>query len=104
MIRATFRIFVLVGLVTPALGVYGQEGTTSVSQAPPQVQSDGARRITPSDVREELDKHKAVLVDVRGEDQYKEGHIKGALSIPWGELLSRLDELPSDKLIVTYCS
>jgi rhodanese-related sulfurtransferase len=30
-------------------------------------------------------------------------HLPGAISIPIDELPNRLDELPSDKLIVAYC-
>jgi rhodanese-related sulfurtransferase len=55
-------------------------------------------------VRELLKQNKAVLVDVRGVDTYKAGHIKGALNIPYGEIEERAKELPRDKKIITYCS
>lgn len=45
----------------------------------------------------------AVLVDVRPRLEYEAGHLPGALSIPLGELPARLDELPTDALIVAYC-
>jgi len=35
---------------------------------------------------------------------YDLGHIPGAKLIPAGEILNHLNELPKDKLIVTYCS
>ena len=69
-----------------------------------QAGSDGVRRISPDEVRELLRKGKAVLVDVRGEDSYKAGHIKGALLIPLANIGERAGELPKDKTIVTYCS
>ena len=66
--------------------------------------SDEARRITPDEVRELLKKNQAVLVDVRSESAYKQGHIKGALWIPYNEIGDRAKDLPRDKTIVTYCS
>src|SRR5881227_3954784 len=38
-----------------------------------------------------------VLVDVRPNEEFEAGHIKGAKSIPLGELEDRLAELPSDQ-------
>ena len=66
--------------------------------------SDGARRITPVDLRQLLKKGEAVLVDVRSAESYKAGHIKGAMNIPAAEIGDRVGELPANKLIATYCS
>lgn len=65
---------------------------------------DGAARITVADLREALDKGTAYVVDVRTDDQYKAGHIKGAVHIPETDIAARAGELPRDKTIVTYCS
>jgi hydroxyacylglutathione hydrolase len=46
----------------------------------------------------------ALVLDVRGEDEYARGHVEGALNIPYGELLDRIDELPRDRPIATLCS
>ena len=45
----------------------------------------------------------AVVVDVRPSEEYRAGHIPGALSIPIAELRKRLRELPTDREIVAYC-
>jgi rhodanese-related sulfurtransferase len=76
---------------------------TRASAALP-AQSDGAARIKPEEVADLLKRDKAVLVDVRGVDTYKAGHIKGALSIPSNEIRDRARELPRNKMILTYCS
>lgn len=65
---------------------------------------DGARRISPAEVRAAMEGGRAVIVDVRGESSYEAGHVRGALSIPFNEILNRLDELPRDKMIITYCT
>jgi rhodanese-related sulfurtransferase len=44
-----------------------------------------------------------VLVDVRPNEEFEAGHIKGAKSVPLGELENRLAELPADREIVAYC-
>lgn len=43
------------------------------------------------------------LLDVRPREEYEAGHLAGALSMPLEELEERLEELPEDKIIVTYC-
>ncbi len=46
----------------------------------------------------------ALILDVRTRDEAKFGTIPGALLVPEEEILARLPEIPSDKLIVTHCS
>jgi rhodanese-related sulfurtransferase len=43
------------------------------------------------------------ILDVRNQDEYDEAHIEGAVLIPVDTLESKLDELPWDKPIITYC-
>jgi hypothetical protein len=65
---------------------------------------DGVRRITPAEASEAVEKGKAIIVDVRGEESYNAGHVKGARLIPVNDILARISELPRDKMIITYCS
>lgn len=43
------------------------------------------------------------VLDVRPREEYRAGHIPGALSMPIGELLARLKELPKGRQVVAYC-
>jgi ArsR family transcriptional regulator len=43
------------------------------------------------------------VLDVRPVDEFCAGHIPGAISIPVGELVARLNELPKRREIVAYC-
>jgi predicted sulfurtransferase len=98
-------VITLIGLaVLSSIAVTGAARARASVAAAVQESSDGARRIKPEEVRELLEKNKAVLVDVRGEASYKAGHIKGARNIPFSEIRTRAKELPADKMIVTYCS
>ena len=60
--------------------------------------------MTIEELKTMLAENKAVVIDVRGDAAYKTGHIKGARMIPAAEIDKHADELPKDKLIVTYCS
>jgi rhodanese-related sulfurtransferase/DNA-binding transcriptional ArsR family regulator len=43
------------------------------------------------------------VLDVRPAEEYRAGHIPGALSVPLPELKRRLSELPKRRAIVAYC-
>ena len=43
------------------------------------------------------------VLDVRPIEEYRAGHIPGALSVPGSELKARLKELPRGREIVAYC-
>ena len=65
---------------------------------------DGARRITMDEFEALQKEGKVFIVDVRSQDAYDIGHIPGAKLIPSDVIAQRSNELPKDKLIVTYCS
>ena len=63
-------------------------------------------RISIEELKKIMDSGTAVtIVDVQPKDVYAEGHIKGALSLPWKAQIALEDvwSLPEDKLIVVYC-
>ena len=68
------------------------------------VYADGARRVTTDELETMMKNGQAFVVDVRNQDAYNVGHIPGAKLIPAGEILNHVNELPRDKMIVTYCS
>jgi rhodanese-related sulfurtransferase len=43
------------------------------------------------------------LLDVREEDEYALGHVKGARNIPLSQLRERMDEIPRDRPVFAYC-
>lgn len=45
----------------------------------------------------------AFILDVREQDEWDAGHVKGATLIPLGDLPARLNELPRDKQIIVMC-
>ena len=61
-------------------------------------------RVSTAQLKAALAAGTAVAVDVRFADEYKAQHIKGAINIPYGDILKRLKELPLNKQIVAYCA
>ncbi len=45
----------------------------------------------------------AVLVDVRGESEWRDGHLEVARLVPLPELPARLDEIPRDQPVLVFC-
>ncbi|MGV8074890.1 MAG: FAD-dependent oxidoreductase [Syntrophobacteraceae bacterium] len=52
---------------------------------------------------EELDSTDAFILDVREPAEFGAGHIDGAVNIPLNDLRGRMQDLPKDKEIRTYC-
>lgn len=52
---------------------------------------------------ERLRSGSVVLVDVRPEEEYRAGHIAGAVSVPLKDLSRQLRSLPARKEVVAYC-
>jgi rhodanese-related sulfurtransferase/DNA-binding transcriptional ArsR family regulator len=52
---------------------------------------------------ERLAEESVVVLDVRPEEEYRAGHVPGALSVPITSLEAALQVLPKDKEIVAYC-
>jgi rhodanese-related sulfurtransferase/DNA-binding MarR family transcriptional regulator len=63
-------------------------------------------RLEPLDRRALLERVRAgevIVLDVRPAEEYRAGHLPGALSVPLKELAKRLGSLPKDREIVAYC-
>jgi rhodanese-related sulfurtransferase len=55
-------------------------------------------------LRKRLAKGGTVVVDVRSEAAWSEGHIPGAVSIPIAQFPSRIGELRKASTVVAYCA
>jgi rhodanese-related sulfurtransferase len=61
-------------------------------------------RIGQADAYKLYKEGKAVFIDVRSNQQFQLGHIKGALSIPGSQIIKRYGEVPVKKTVITYCA
>ncbi len=67
---------------------------------------EGRENLEPVDrdvLRKRVRDGQVTVIDVRPAEEYRAGHIPGAISAPLKELESRLSELPTDQEIVAYC-
>jgi 3-mercaptopyruvate sulfurtransferase SseA len=96
---ATFAVAAIL-----ATGLAAQTATPPPPAPKPEAALESARRIDQKEAMKLVKKHKAVWVDVRPKESWEQGHIPGALSIPLGELMTRLREIPPGKMIITYCA
>jgi 3-mercaptopyruvate sulfurtransferase SseA len=77
----------------------------SAAAAPTAPTDQAVERITQEELKKLMKKNKVLVVDVRGAEAYKGGHIPGSISAPLSEIDKHLEELKSaKKRIVTYCS
>ncbi|MFE9311119.1 ArsR/SmtB family transcription factor [Streptomyces sp. NPDC088353] len=63
----------------------------------------GGRTVTRDELRTRAESGQVVLLDVRPVEEYRAGHIPGAVSIPVEELADRVGELPEGAEVVVYC-
>ena len=64
---------------------------------------DALEAVDASDLLERLRDGSVVVLDVRPEEEYRAGHIPGALSVPVDALEAALKSLPRDREVVAYC-
>ena len=60
------------------------------------------RQINVDKVRELVESN-SFIIDVREENEYQKGHIKGAINIPLSEFRDRIPEIPKDKPVYLHC-
>ncbi len=64
---------------------------------------DGMEPISMEELWKRVQDNAVILLDVRPSEEYKFGHIPGALSVPLSHLKNRLIEIPHDQEVVAYC-
>lgn len=93
-----------VGLFLTSLHRLGESNLAEVERA--------VRELAASGPREEIDQETLVtrvrrgevaLIDVRPAEEYRAGHLAGAVSLPLPDLARRLAELPGGREVVAYC-
>ena len=62
------------------------------------------RNIDSPQAKAMIDKGGVFLLDVRSPEEYRQGHLQGAVLIPVDRVAGRLDEIPRNKTILVYCA
>ena len=97
-------VFGFLSLLIVALAACG--GAPATTEAPPVPEIDLSTLpvdLQPSDVNSLRENPDVVVIDVREQYEYDEGHIPGVTLIPLGSVPNRLDEIPTDKEVIFVC-
>lgn len=79
----------------PSVDEAGANTVTDLTTLPKTIDVDTASSLQ--------DRDDVVLIDVREQWEYDEGHIPGITLIPMSEIETRLSEIPQDKTIIVTC-
>lgn len=64
---------------------------------------DGLEPVSLPELRRRLRLGDVTVIDVRPADEFRAGHIPGALSVPVAQLTRRLRRIPRRKEVIAYC-
>lgn len=64
---------------------------------------DGIEQLTAVELAERVARGDAVILDVRPEQEYRAGHIAGAVSAPLATLEEHVEEFAADSEVIAYC-
>ncbi len=99
------RIIIALLLITTILAACG--GTTADTPAVDTANDDSPVNLSDTvdvnTVARVKDNKDVLVLDVREQWEYDEGHIPGVTLIPMGEVPARLAEIPTDKEVIVTC-
>ena len=82
-----------------------QGGPEAALVAGQTIESAAAGRVTVAEFKKLFEAGSVIVLDVRARDAYEQGHIPGAISVPFETVEKRAAEWRSaSKPIVTYCT
>ncbi|WP_239232366.1 rhodanese-like domain-containing protein [Thiomicrospira aerophila] len=93
---------VALGVTQPAKAV-DQDDLIAVLQDYMEMAAFGDGVITADQLKAMMNEQEVFIIDARQEQDYNQSHIPGAVNIDWRFVLSELDQIPDDKMIVLYC-
>lgn len=100
----------IAGAMWAAFAAAGEPAVTPTAAAQPVATPSKPAAVVAAPMRQETllerqSRHPENLfvLDVRTPQEYAQGHVPGAVNVPYDQLASRLAEVPKDKDIVLYC-
>jgi hydroxyacylglutathione hydrolase len=68
-----------------------------------QGQLETIRLLTLSEVSHQQHSNEKVVLDVRGKEEWRAGHLAESLNIPLAELDQRAGEIPRNRTVIVHC-
>lgn len=63
----------------------------------------GYKDVSTEEAKQLIDDNEVVILDVRTEEEYKEGHIPNSILIPISEIVDKMDELDKAEQYLVVC-
>lgn len=92
-----FRPITLISLLLLVLSVGGSFGCSPAKATVEDL------NVSVVKAQESWEKQEAIIIDVRTEEEYTQGHIPGTALIPLDQLPNRIGEVPKDKKVLVIC-
>ena len=89
--------------VRRALGLIGLDRIAGVFPPAAAAGNEQVPQVSADELKQRLPSNDLVVVDVRNDNEWKEGHIAEAIHIPLGQLAQRVNELAASDNIVVHC-
>ena len=89
--------------VRRALGLIGLDRIAGVFPPAAAAGNEQVAQVFADELKQRLPSNDLVVVDVRNDNEWKEGHIAEAIHIPLGQLAQRVNELAASDNIVVHC-
>jgi hypothetical protein len=97
-------LIILIAALASIFLFSGDDGTSTAGNTGQEDPYSLIARVDVATAKSAHDAGEAVIVDVRDEIYFNDGHIQGAISIPLSQLESRIGELDSADWIILYCT
>lgn len=95
-------LLLLMALPLSGCGTSPTAAPTPVATALPAA-TDLAPQLSVAEVQRLYAAGEVVIIDVREESEFQQGHIPGARLMPLDEIADRLNEIPRDETVVVVC-
>ena len=89
--------------VRRALGLIGLDRIAGVFPPAAAAGNEQVPQVSADELKQRLPSNDLVVVDVRNDNEWQEGHIAEAIHIPLGQLAQRVNELAASDNIVVHC-
>lgn len=63
----------------------------------------GFQMMQPKEIYAALEKERAMLIDLRSEDEYQKGHLNHARNLPYSQMGDWSQEIPNGVSLILYC-
>lgn len=63
----------------------------------------GGRNISPQQLTALVNKQKALVIDLRDPNEFKQGHITGSQNVPYSKIADKSQTFPADRPLILVC-